>query len=222
MNQRNYKKELDKIIEALTAKGTVPSLLLHSCCAPCSSYVLEYLSQYFSITVLYYNPNIYPESEYHARVQEQMRLIQDLPAVHPVEFLKGEYIPKDFYDCAKGMEHLPEGSERCFACYLLRLEEAARTAKEKGCSFFATTLSISPLKNAGKLNEIGERLAEKYHVRWLPGDFKKRNGYKRSIELSKEYGLYRQDYCGCVYSLQERRDSTWSVQSPANTRPGPG
>lgn len=204
MNKRNYQKELDQKIEQLLRDGRAPSLLLHSCCAPCSSYVLEYLSQYFRITVLYYNPNIYPESEYRSRVEEQIRLIGSLPTKYPVAFLEGNYVPKDFYDCAKGMEHLPEGGERCFACYRLRLAEAARAAKEKGCDFFATTLSISPLKNAEKLNEIGEQLALEYGVAWLPNDFKKKNGYKRSTELSREYDLYRQDYCGCIYSYRER------------------
>lgn len=204
MNKRNYQKELDRKIEQLVRDGQVPSLLLHSCCAPCSSYVLEYLSQYFRITVLYYNPNIYPESEYRSRVEEQIRLIQNLPVKYPVQFLESDYIPKDFYDCAKGMEHLPEGGERCFACYRLRLNEAAYEAKERGCDFFATTLSISPLKNAEKLNEIGEQLALEYGVNWLPNDFKKKNGYKRSTELSREYDLYRQDYCGCIYSYRER------------------
>lgn len=208
MNKRNYQKELDKKIEQLSETGQVPSLLLHSCCAPCSSYVLEYLSQYFRITVFYYNPNIYPESEYHMRVQEQIRFIGELPVLHPITFEEGNYIPKDFYDCAKGMEQLPEGGERCFACYRLRLTEAARMAKEKGCDYFATTLSISPLKNAEKLNEIGEQLAMEYEVNWLPNDFKKKNGYKRSTELSKEYGMYRQDYCGCIYSFKERHPNT--------------
>lgn len=204
MNKRNYQKELDKKIEELTRAGQVPTLLVHSCCAPCSSYVLEYLSQYFQITVFYYNPNIYPESEYRMRVKEQERFIEALPTRYPVTFMEGDYIPKDFYDCAKGMEHLPEGKERCFACYRLRLKEAAAMAKKTGCDYFATTLSISPLKNAEKLNEIGEQLAEEYQISWLPNDFKKKNGYKRSTELSKEYGMYRQDYCGCIYSFKER------------------
>ena len=133
-----------------------------------------------------------------------MRLIRELPTRYPVDFLEGDYIPADFYHCAKGMEEIPEGGKRCFACYRLRLTEAVRTAKEKGCDYVATTLSISPLKNAEKLNEIGEELAEQYGVRWLPNDFKKRNGYKRSTELSKEYDLYRQDYCGCIFSYRER------------------
>lgn len=204
MNRRNYQKELDKEIDHVQGTGIIPTLLLHSCCAPCSSYVLEYLTEYFRITLLYYNPNIYPESEYRCRVQEQQRLIRELPTRHLVEFLEGDYRPEDFYACAKGLESLPEGGERCFRCYRLRLTEAAKTAKEKGCDYFATTLSISPLKNADKLNEIGESLAAEYGLRWLPNDFKKRDGYKRSIELSKEYGLYRQDYCGCVYSQMER------------------
>lgn len=222
MNKRNYQKELDREIQTLeqmaTEQGRVPSLLLHSCCAPCSSYVLEYLSRYFSITVFYYNPNIYPESEYRTRVEEQKRFIRTLPAEHPVSFLEGDYIPQDFYACAKGMEHLPEGGERCFACYRLRLTAAVQTAKEKGYDYFATTLSISPLKNAEKLNQIGEELASSYGVRWLPNDFKKRDGYKRSIELSREYGLYRQDYCGCVYSWKERelaRQEASALSGPA-------
>lgn len=204
MNHRNYQKELEQFIAQLQQKEQVPTLLLHSCCAPCSSYVLEYLSAYFRITVFYYNPNIYPESEYYTRVKEQRRFIAALPARYPVDFTEGAYIPEDFYHCTRGMEHLPEGGRRCFACYRLRLESAAKTAKEKGCSYFASTLSISPLKNAQKLNEIGEQLAREYQVLWLPNDFKKKNGYKRSTELSREYGMYRQDYCGCVYSLRER------------------
>ncbi len=204
MNHRNYQKELEQFIAQLPQKEQVPTLLLHSCCAPCSSYVLEYLSAYFRITVFYYNPNIYPESEYYTRAKEQRRFIAALPTRYPVDFTEGAYIPEDFYRCARGMEHLPEGGRRCFVCYRLRLEATAKTAKEKGCSYFASTLSISPLKNAQKLNEIGEQLAREYQVLWLPNDFKKKNGYKRSTELSREYGMYRQDYCGCVYSLRER------------------
>ena len=204
MNKRNYQKELDQKINQITQNGQIPTLLLHSCCAPCSSYVLEYLSQYFRITVFYYNPNIYPESEYHMRTEEQARFIEALPVKYPITFIEGDYIPEDFYNCARGMELLPEGGERCFACYWLRLEETVRMAKEKGYDYFATTLSISPLKNAEKLNEIGEQLAEKYQINWLPNDFKKKNGYKRSTELSKEYGMYRQNYCGCIYSFKER------------------
>lgn len=204
MNNRNYQKELEKIIERNQNESRVPRLLLHSCCAPCSSYVLEYLSRYFSITVFYYNPNISPREEYEKRVEEQRRLIEKLPAKHPITFVAGEYEPDRFYEMAKGLEKEPEGGKRCFGCYRLRLTEAAKLAKEGGYDYFTTTLTISPLKNAGKLNEIGEELAGIYEVEHLPSDFKKKNGYKRSVELSGEYGLYRQDYCGCVFSKAER------------------
>lgn len=200
---RNYQKELEKIIEENRKLNKVPRLFLHSCCAPCSSYVLEYLSNYFSITVFYYNPNISPKEEYEHRVEEIRRLIEEMEFVHPVEFVEGRYEPKEFFDMAKGLEEAPEGGERCFRCYRLRMEEAARLAKEGGYDYFTTTLTISPLKNAGKLNEIGEELGEIYEVSHLPSDFKKKNGYKRSIELSHEHGLYRQNYCGCVFSKRE-------------------
>ena len=200
MNTRNYQKELDRILEKLEKEGRVPRLLLHSCCAPCSSYVLEYLSRYFEITVLYYNPNIYPPDEYRLRAEEERQLIARMPFVHPVTMKEGTYDPQLFYEAAQGLEGEPEGGKRCEACYELRLKEAAREAKAGGYDFFTTTLSISPLKPAGKLNQIGERVAEEYGTVYLPSDFKKRDGYKRSIELSREYGLYRQNYCGCVYS----------------------
>ncbi len=200
MNQRNYQRELDEKIRQIGQSAEAPSLFLHSCCAPCSSYVLEYLSEYFRITLFYYNPNIAPETECLARVNEQRRLIAELPTRYPVTFVEGTYEPRKFYDCVKGLEHIPEGGERCFACYRLRLSEAAQESQKRGCDYFATTLSISPLKNAAKLNEIGEALSMQYQVQWLPNDFKKKNGYKRSIELSAQYGLYRQNYCGCVYS----------------------
>ena len=205
MNKINYQKELDKVIEVLQRQGRVPRLLLHSCCAPCSSYVLEYLSRYFEITVFYYNPNIYPPEEFGKRVEEQKRLIAQLPAEHPISFLDGPYEPERFYEMAKGLEQVPEGGERCFKCYRLRLTETAEMARAGKYDYFTTTLSISPLKNAEKLNEIGGQLAKDYGVDYLYSDFKKRNGYKRSTELSREYGLYRQDYCGCVFSMRERR-----------------
>ena len=205
MNKINYQKELDKVINCLEQQGRVPRLLLHSCCAPCSSYVLEYLSDYFEITVFYYNPNIYPPEEFGKRVEEQKRLIRQLPAKHPISFLDGPYEPERFYEMAKGLEQSPEGGERCFKCYRLRLAETAEMARAGKYDYFTTTLSISPLKNAEKLNEIGGALARDYGVAYLYSDFKKRNGYKRSTELSKEYGLYRQDYCGCVFSMRERR-----------------
>lgn len=200
----NYQKEMEKILTRITKEQKVPRLLLHSCCAPCSSYVLEYLSEFFEITIFYYNPNISPESEYRKRVEEQRRLISELPVKYPVSFAEGNYDHPKFLELSKGLEAVPEGGERCFKCYRLRLTEAARTAKEGGYDYFTTTLSISPLKKADKLNEIGGELAEQYGVPYLFSDFKKRNGYKRSIELSREYGLYRQDYCGCGYSKAER------------------
>ncbi len=251
---RNYQKELDKILENRDSKGK--TLYLHSCCAPCSSYVLEYLCQYFRITVFYYNPNISYEEEYRKRVEEEKRLIQAMnqkirmgqetekgdcgikaevsdcetktevsdygikteisgcetktaasdcgikaeATGYEIQIEEGDYEPERFYEIAKGLEDCPEGGERCFACYRLRLLETAKRAAEGKYDYFTTTLTISPLKNAAKLNEIGEELAQEYEIAWLPSDFKKRNGYKRSIELSKEYDLYRQNYCGCVYS----------------------
>ena len=183
-----------------------PTLLLHSCCAPCSSYVLEYLSRYFRITVLYYNPNIYPESEYSKRIIEQQTLIGEMDTKYPVQFIAGGYDKEKFYEMAKGLEKVKEGGVRCFKCYELRLRETAEIAKEGGYDYFTTTLSIRPLKNAAKLNEIGLKLAEEYGVSYLTSDFKKKNGYKRSIELSHEYGLYRQNYCGCVVSKRESID----------------
>ena len=200
MNARNFQRELDKILEQLTV---TPRLLLHSCCAPCSSYVLEYLRQYFKITVFYYNPNISMEAEYQKRVTEQKRLIDaynQLDSGYSISVIEGDYEPEIFYAAAKGLEQCPEGGERCFACYELRLRKTAELAKELEQDYFTTTLTISPLKNAAKLNEIGESLAQQYQIPWPPSDFKKKNGYKRSIELSAEYDLYRQNYCGCVYS----------------------
>lgn len=201
----NYQKELEKIISESQIGERVPSLFLHSCCAPCSSYVLEYLSRYFSITVFYYNPNISPREEYEKRVQEIRRLIDEMDFLHPVKFVEGEYRPQDFYAMARGLEDIPEGGERCHRCYRMRMEEAARLAREGGYDYFTTTLTISPLKDAAKINEIGEELAEIYQVSHLPSDFKKKNGYKRSIELSREHGLYRQNYCGCVFSRRDEK-----------------
>lgn len=207
MDSQNEQKNLDALLSRLREEGRIPTLFLHACCAPCSSYVLEYLSRYFRITVFFYNPNIYPSEENRTRADELSRLIRVLPAENPITLMEGEYDPEVFYACTKGMEALPEGGERCFVCYRLRLAEAAKITKEKGFDYFASTLSLSPYKNAKMLNAIGRELAEEYGVSWLPNDFKKRNGYKRSIELSKEYDLYRQDYCGCVYSYLARRSS---------------
>lgn len=201
MNKINYQKELDKIIDDIG--NSTPRLFLHSCCAPCSSYTLEYLSQYFNITVFYYNPNISPKAEFDKRYLEQKRLIETMPTKNRVELVQGDYCYQDFLDIAKGLENVPEGGERCFKCYRMRLEATAKIAKEQGFDYFCTTLSISPLKNSQKINEIGYEIEKEYGIKWLPSDFKKREGYKRSIELSREYNLYRQNFCGCVYSKEK-------------------
>lgn len=201
MNKINYQKETNSVIESLN--GTVPTLLLHSCCAPCSSYTLEYLSRYFSITVFYFNPNISPKAEFDKRFAEQKRLIETLPSENKISLICGDYNYDEFLNIARGYESVPEGGERCFRCYRMRLEKTAELAKQNGFDYFCTTLSISPLKNSQKINEIGFDVAEKYGVKWLPSDFKKREGYKRSIELSREYDLYRQNFCGCVFSKSQ-------------------
>lgn len=234
---RNYQRELEKIMAGFDDSDfALPTLLLHSCCAPCSSYCMEYLRQYFRITVFYYNPNITEKEEYRKRAQEEIRLIgaynreaeewdqdtresesaekggwneahvqKEIRRKRPlrIEVIEGDYEPERFWEISKGFENCAEGGERCFRCYELRLRKTAELAARRGFDYFMTTLTISPLKNAAKLNEIGERLAEEYGVAWLPSDFKKRGGYQRSIELSKEYDLYRQNYCGCVFSRRE-------------------
>ena len=201
--QLKMDRKLEEISKDIEAGGRIPTLLLHGCCAPCSSYVLEYLNRYFSITSFYYNPNISEEKEYRKRVDELGRLIQELPVLNEVSMIEGRYDTSEFDTAINGMEELGEGSRRCYACYELRLRETAKTAAEKGFDYFTTTLSISPYKNAKWLNEIGKCLEQEYGVEYLFADFKKRNGYKRSIELSQEYNLYRQDYCGCKYSKEE-------------------
>lgn len=203
MNRVNYQKEMEKTLIMLQKNNEIPTLLLHSCCAPCSSYVLEYLSSKFKITLLYYNPNISPESEYTKRIFEQQNLISRMKTKYPVDFIAGNYDHERFLEMATGLEQVKEGGIRCFRCYEMRMRECAKIAKEAGFDYFTTTLSISPLKNADKLNEIGFRLEEEYNVKYLMADFKKKNGYKRSIELSKEYNLYRQNYCGCIYSKHD-------------------
>lgn len=203
MQKVNYQKEMERELAQLEKMEIVPKLLLHSCCAPCSSYVLEYLSNYFSITVFYYNPNISPKEEFEKRVKEQQRLIASMPLKNPVDCIVGNYEPERFFELAKGLENVPEGGERCFRCYELRLRETAIVAKQNGFDYFTTTLSISPLKKAEKLNEIGRKLEQEYQVSYLYSDFKKKDGYKRSIQLSQEYQLYRQNFCGCVYSKRE-------------------
>ena len=225
MNRVNYQKELEKLLESLDREkdpcGKKKRLLLHACCAPCSSYVLEYLRDKFEITVLYYNPNITEREEYEKRCAELKRLAErmnrEASALPPGYILveEGAYEPQLFFEAAKGLESLPEGGERCFRCYELRLRETARIAAERGFDYFTTTLTISPLKNAEKLNEIGGRMAEEYGVAFLPSDFKKKNGYRRSVELSEQYGLYRQDYCGCIFSRAERDRRKAAAQQAA-------
>lgn len=211
MNKVNYQIVMENLIneyclENGRPKPELPRLLLHSCCGPCSSYCLAILSQYFRVTVFYYNPNIYPPEEYHMRVSEQARFIQEYPMANPVEFVEGKYDTERFYEMAKGLEAVKEGGERCFKCYELRLRESAMYAKENGFDFFTTTLSISPLKNSEKLNEIGKILEDEFQVKYLYSDFKKKEGYKKSTEISNEYGMYRQYYCGCVFSKKQRDD----------------
>ena len=197
--KQNYQLILDKTIKEECADRR-PSLLLHACCAPCSSYVLEYLSEYFDVTLFFYNPNISPKEENDYRSEELVRLVCEMGLSERVRVILGSYEPERFYEMAKGLEALPEGGARCAKCYELRLSETARMAAEGGYDFFCTTLSISPYKNAEWLNSIGTASGEKYGIRYLVSDFKKRNGYKRSCELSVTYGLYRQDYCGCEFS----------------------
>lgn len=204
MNKINYQTVMESLISEHCGAGEVPRLLLHSCCGPCSSYCIQTLSEYFRITVFYYNPNIYPPEEFELRANEQERFIKEFPTKYPVSFIKGTFVPQEFYDAVKGYEELPEGDKRCFICYELRLKEAAKQAKAGKFDFFTTTLSISPLKNSDKLNEIGKRLEEEYNIKYLYSDFKKKDGYKKSTQLSRQYEMYRQYYCGCVFSKNER------------------
>lgn len=202
---RNYTKELERLIEKLQQEGKVPRLLLHACCAPCSSAVLEYLSQYFAITLLYYNPNIAPLEEYQKREAELRRLVSQMKFTHPVELLPCQYDGQAFVQAARGLEGEPEGGKRCEACFRLRLRYAAQEAARLRFDYYTTTLSISPMKNAPLLNQLGEEIGREFGVAHLPSDFKKKDGYKRSVQLSKEYDLYRQDYCGCAFSKAQRQ-----------------
>lgn len=207
MNKVNYQVILDKTLDEIKNKDYVPSLLLHSCCAPCSSYVIEYLSNYFCITVFYYNPNIDEREEYIKRAQEQQRLIQTMETKYPVRFVEGNYDVKEYIKIASPLKEEKEGGARCMLCYDLRLRKAARYAKEHNFDYFTTTLTISPLKNSQKINQIGETLQKEYNIPYLFSDFKKKDGYKRSLQLSKEYDLYRQDYCGCSFSKNSHKDT---------------
>ena len=202
---RNYAKELERLIQKLQQEGKVPRLLLHACCAPCSSAVLEYLSQYFAITLLYYNPKIAPLEEYQKREAELRRLVSQMKFTHPVELLPCQYDGQAFVQAARGLEGEPEGGKRCEACFRLRLRYAAQEAARLRFDYYTTTLSISPMKNAPLLNQLGEEIGREFGVAHLPSDFKKKDGYKRSVQLSKEYDLYRQDYCGCAFSKAQRQ-----------------
>ena len=200
----NYQIEMERELARIQATGHRPKLLLHSCCAPCSSFVLERLMDAFDLTVFYYNPNIAPKEEFLRRVEEQRRLIESMPHERPIGLIQGDYDDQVFYELARGHEQDPEGGARCTACFRLRLGKTAETAAQEGFDYFTTTLSISPLKDAQRLNAIGAELSAAFGVPYLFSDFKKKNGYKRSCELSAEYGLYRQDYCGCIFSRLER------------------
>ncbi|MBR5339532.1 MAG: epoxyqueuosine reductase QueH [Lachnospiraceae bacterium] len=204
LKNKNYDQLMEEALNARASSQYVPRLLLHACCAPCSSAVLERLSPHFRITVLYYNPNIFPEDEYRKRVEELKRLVSESDYPNPVEVLEGLYEPERFFSCVKGLENEPEGGKRCAECFRLRLKEAVRAAREGAYDYVTTTLTISPQKNVDLLNRIGEEEALKAGVTWLPSAFRKKGGYQRSIELSKEHGLYRQDFCGCVYSKATR------------------
>lgn len=201
--KENYQKTMEEIIEKEKQNNRIPKLLLHACCGPCSSSVLEKLADYFEITIYYYNPNISPYEEYQKRVSEIKRFINELETKNPIHFMEGKYDPESFDMIAKGLEDEPEGGARCSKCYHLRLKETASVAKKYNFDYFTTTLSVSPYKNAEKLNKIGRVLEKEYDVWYLVSDFKKKDGYKRSIELSKQYDLYRQDYCGCIYSKRD-------------------
>lgn len=219
MNKVNYQKVLDQTLAQLQEEGRVPRLLIHSCCAPCSSYVLEYLSRYFDITDYFYNPNIYPAEEHEHRIRELNHFIEQMPSEHPISFLAGDYEDGKYYEAVRGLEHEPERGKRCEVCFRLRLEEAARKAGELKMDYFTTTLSISPMKDEQLLNEIGAEMGEKYGVSYLYSDFKKKGGYLRSTQLSREYGLYRQDYCGCVFSMREREELRAQKQTSEESLP---
>ncbi len=198
----NYNNKMEEIIKQ--EHGNIPRILLHSCCAPCSSHVIDTLTPYFDITIFYYNPNIEPYEEYEKRKEEEKRFIKEFPHIHKVDMIDCDYDNNKFKEMAKGLEEIPEGGARCIKCYHLRLDATAKKAKELGFDYFGTTLTVSPYKKSDKLNEIGEYLSKEYNIKYLYSDFKKKNGYKHSIELSKEYNLYRQDYCGCVYSIRNK------------------
>lgn len=200
--KKNYSLETDRLL----SEKDMPTVLLHCCCAPCSSSVLERIADKAKVTVFFFNPNISPADEYEKRLTELKRLISEMKPENPIKLLEAEYDPQEFFDAVKGLENIPEGGERCKKCFELRLGQTAKEAGAHGFDLFATTLTISPLKNAEVLNEVGEEKAKEFGAKWLPSDFKKKDGYKRSVELSAKYGLYRQDYCGCVFSKKEAEE----------------
>lgn len=199
----NYQKKMEDIIEENKKNNLVPTILLHSCCAPCSSHVIDVLSKHFNITILYYNPNIEPYEEYLKRKEEEIRFIKEYNNTNRLDIIDCDYDNEKYHELVKGLEDCKEGGNRCFKCYRMRLEYTAIKAKELNYDYFGTTLTVSPYKNSQKLNEIGEELEKKYNIKYLYSDFKKNNGYKHSIEMSKEYNLYRQNYCGCIYSQRK-------------------
>ena len=200
----DYQQKLTEILKEIEQFNRVPSLLIHACCAPCSSYVIQYLSNHFDITLYYYNPNIFPHDEYSRRLNELKTFLQELPTKNPIKFIEKSYQPDDYYNVINELSHLGERSKRCYECYKLRMEHAAYVAKENDFDFFTTTLSISPHKVSNWINEIGDNLQTEYSIRYLFADFKKNNGYLKSLELSQEYNLYRQDYCGCEFSKEKK------------------
>ena len=200
----NYQLELEKTLNVISTLEKKPSLLLHACCGPCSSYVLEYLNSYFDITILYYNPNIYPDTEYYRRKNELKKFLEEFELAASINIIEDNYDQNEYDMAIKGKEYLGEKSSRCYSCYEFRLERTAKYAKENNYDYFTTTLSISPYKVSSWINEIGSILESKYDIKYLYADFKKKNGYKRSLELSNIYGLYRQDYCGCKYSKEAK------------------
>lgn len=207
---KNYQLMLEEIINENQAKGVRPKLLLHACCAPCSSYPIEYLSQYFDITLYFYNPNIASIREYNKRKAELIRFVQEFPPAKGIKVIDAKYTPQDFFIVAMGLENEPERGARCYECYNLRLDQTAKYAylSTEKYDYFGTTLSISPHKNSDWINEIGENVSKEYNIPFLYADFKKKNGYIRSIELSNEYNLYRQDFCGCMHSQKDKIDNT--------------
>ncbi len=203
MNRVNYQKKLDEMIEQFKEQNLIPHILIHSCCAPCSSYVLEYMTQYFRITDFYYNPNIEPKKEYDKRVKELEKLLNKMELKNPVDFVVGDYDNEAYKEAVKFFEGEPEGGKRCSLCFHMRLSEAAKKARELGIKYCTTTLTISPLKNVELINRIGKNVSQKYGVTWIPSEFRRKGGFQRSIELSRKYDLYRQNYCGCIFSKFE-------------------